>query len=112
MRIVEEGMHRCAPLIVSLLILALAATAMAQAQPSERARLIYDEGVKQYNLRNFDRALQQFKAAYETMPDPALLFNIGQCHHALGHLDEALFSYRAYLHQLPDTPNRDAVERL
>jgi tetratricopeptide (TPR) repeat protein len=86
--------------------------AHASEPAKERARLIFDEGVKQYNLRNFERALQQFKAAYEALPDPALLFNIGQCHRALGHRPEALFSYRAYLHQLPEAPNRATVERL
>jgi outer membrane protein assembly factor BamD (BamD/ComL family) len=63
-------------LAVALVLLLLpggAGRAGAGESESERARQIFETGVKQYNLRNFDQALQQFKAAYDAVPDPALL---------------------------------------
>jgi tetratricopeptide (TPR) repeat protein len=99
-------------LAVLVLASSFALPAVAHADDSRtRAKAIYDAGVLQYNLGEFERALDHFKAAYETRPDPILLFNIAQCHRMLGHTRAALFAYRAYLREVPDAPNRREVER-
>jgi tetratricopeptide (TPR) repeat protein len=95
--------------------LALVGLSRAQADSADataRAKALYEAGVRQYNLGEFEKALDDFKAAYELRPDPALLFNIGQSHRVLGHTQAAIFAYRAYLRELPDASNRDEVERL
>jgi hypothetical protein len=75
-----------------------------------RAKVLYGEGMKQYNLARFSDALASFEQAYLASPDPVFLFNIGQCHRMLGHQQEAIYSYRRFLSASPDTPNRAEVE--
>jgi tetratricopeptide (TPR) repeat protein len=98
-----------------VLMLALVAGARADKNTSDatvRARALYQAGVLKYNLSEFQQALEDFKAAYELKPDPVLLFNIGQCHRMLGHPQEAVYAYRAYLREVPSSENREEVERL
>jgi tetratricopeptide (TPR) repeat protein len=74
-----------------------------------RAKKLYAEGDKLFNLGKFAAALVKFEKAYEAKPIPGLLFNIGQCHRNLDDYDAAIFSFRKYLKLLPDAANRDAV---
>ena len=100
--------------IATALLLVLATPSRAQPNPeaTAQAKARYETGVLKYNVGDFASALENFKAAYELHPDPALLFNIGQSHRLLGHTQDAIYAYRAYLRELPDAPNRDEVERL
>jgi tetratricopeptide (TPR) repeat protein len=77
-----------------------------------KAKLAYERGITAYNLQRFDDALAMFQRAYEEKQDAALLFNIGQCQRQLGQYDAAARSYRAYLNQSADAPNREDVARL
>jgi len=101
-----------------LVVLALVIVGHARADEATttdataRAKALYQAGVLQYNLSEFQKALDNFKGAYEARPDAVLLFNIGQCHRMLGHAQEAIYAYRAYLREVPDAPNREEVERL
>jgi tetratricopeptide (TPR) repeat protein len=99
-------------LVLALAIVGRAAADETATDATARAKALYQAGVLQYNLSEFQKALDDFKAAYELRPDPVLLFNIGQSHRMLGHPQEAVFAYRAYLRELPDAPNRQEVERL
>jgi tetratricopeptide (TPR) repeat protein len=66
-----------------------------------------------YKLGDFAKALDEYSKAYQVFPVPGLLFNIGQCHRELGHLDQALFFYEGFLRDSPaDAPNRSVVEGL
>lgn len=89
-----------------LLLLLVASPAHADEQ---LARQHYDKGMVLYNLQLFARALDKFQAAYVEQPDPALLFNIGQAQRQLGLYALAAKSYRAYLAQTPNAPERDEV---
>lgn len=86
------------------------ATAVEDAA-TKQAKVLYTEGMKQYNLAEYVQALEAFKAGYLAKPDPTFLFNIGQCHRKVGNPELAKESYRAYLREQPDAPNRDDVER-
>jgi tetratricopeptide (TPR) repeat protein len=106
---------------VRLVVLALALVGAARADEGNahtatdtttRAKALYQAGVLQYNLSEFQKALDNFKSAYEQHPDPVLLFNIGQCHRMLGHAQDAVYAYRAYLREVPNAPNREEVARL
>jgi tetratricopeptide (TPR) repeat protein len=79
---------------------------------SQRAAKISRRSMIEYNAGDFAKALEDAKTAYELDPRPALLFNLGQCHRAMGELKEALFSYDRYLREQPDAPNRALVEGL
>src|SRR5262245_17333846 len=69
------------------------------------ARVLYDRGA-------IPEAMTAFQAAYALRPDPAFLFDIGQCQRRLGRRAEALASYRAFLRERPNSEKRDVVERL
>lgn len=95
---------------LAVAVLALLLAFPAHAEDSE-ARRHYDRGLISYNLQRYTEALEHFQAAYELHPDPAFLFNIGQCQRLLGQRESAARSYRAYLSQLPDAPNREQARR-
>ncbi len=75
----------------------------------KRAKKVFEQGQKLFDLRRFAEALEKYQQAYEIAPLPGLLFNIGQAYRNLGDLDAALFSLRKYLKLKPDADNRDAT---
>lgn len=72
---------------------------------ARRARSLFDLG-------KFDKAMQEYEAAYLAVPNPTLLFNMGQCQRKLGNGQQALAFYKSYLRNQPDAPNRAEVEKL
>jgi tetratricopeptide (TPR) repeat protein len=94
------------------LLLALPPTLVRADDAAARARAFFRRGETQFAMGQFAAALKQYQAAYELKPLPGFLFNIGQCHRNLGHLEEAIFSFKRYLRLRPDAPNRAAVEEL
>jgi tetratricopeptide (TPR) repeat protein len=93
--------------IAVLVTIALAARADSA---SELARQHYREGTKLYDLRRYREAAHEYEAAYEAKDDPALLFNIAQAYRLAGAYEDAIASYRAFLRNAPEAPNRSAVE--
>jgi tetratricopeptide (TPR) repeat protein len=94
-------------------MLTLAATAWAEPPVDRaRARTAFREALRHYNLGEFDEARAGFKDAYRAYDDPSFLFDIGQCERQLGLKQEALNSYRAYLREAREAPNRLEVSRL
>src|SRR4051794_18724921 len=79
----------------------------AHADNKEKARALYRAATHHYDFGEYQQALDGFKEAYENYEDPAFLFNIAQCHRALGHKQEAITLYKSYLRKKPDAPNRD-----
>lgn len=92
------------------LILLLASTASAENR--DKAREAFQRGNQHYALGEYDAALQEFKSAYRNFEDPTFLFNIGQCERQLERRADAIRSYRMYLVNAPDAPNRDVVRGL
>ncbi|HZS39880.1 MAG TPA: tetratricopeptide repeat protein [Polyangia bacterium] len=91
-------------MVVALCLLAVAGT--ARAENPARAKVAYKEGLLQYNLGEYEKALDKFKTAYLELPDPAFLFNIAQCQRQLGQYAAASKSYRAFLRETPNPPPR------
>jgi tetratricopeptide (TPR) repeat protein len=83
----------------------------AEDRPSKWAKTLSDEAAKQFDLGEYEQALQSYKAAYLEKPDPVFLFNIGQCYRLLGKPEEAAGAYKSYLRKRPDAPNRALVEQ-
>lgn len=111
------------PYLLAVALLAFASlpgTAHAQPKPGNqatdpdlaRARKLFYEGRKLFDLRRFQQALEKYEAAFEAKPIPDFLFNIGQCHRNLGNYDEAIFSFRRYLQLVPDADRRPQIEAL
>ena len=86
----------------------------AQAAPPDaavvEARKHFEDGTKAFNLGEFDRAIAEYKAAYNAKPDPVFLYNIAQSYRLSNDLSQALFFYRSFLRNQPNTPNRKEIE--
>ncbi|MCG5055356.1 MAG: tetratricopeptide repeat protein [Myxococcales bacterium] len=83
---------------------ASAVTAAVEAQErASRGRALYDIG-------HFEEAIAEFEAAYQLTEEPALLYNLAQCHRRLEHAREAIALYRRYLTLAPGVPNRREIE--
>ncbi len=112
--------HLKAPLIAVIIVLTSAVSreviaedfrpqdSEAASQAREHAR----QARVHYQLGRFERALEEYAAAYELDPVPALLYNMGQCHRQLDNYERAIFFYEGYLRGNPDAQNRSLVEDL
>jgi tetratricopeptide (TPR) repeat protein len=95
-----------------LVLLATSSAAFAQkASPEREARAHYDQGMTLYDAGDFKKAIEEFRTAYEIVPTPGLLFNLGQAYRLEKNYDMALYFYRTYLSRMPDAPNRADVDR-
>ncbi len=96
-------------MLASWLLIASVLTAHPASANSPEVRRLVHDSIREYNAGDFDLALRDAKRAYEISGLPALLYNLGQCHRALGHWKEALFYYRGYLREQHDAANREEV---
>ena len=101
--------------LAGLTLVAIAGTLSSSALCAENdktiARAHYETATRLYDLREYSKALDEYKAAYLAKPDPAFLFNIGQCFRKLGNTASALDFYQQYLKKTPDEdPNRAQAE--
>jgi tetratricopeptide (TPR) repeat protein len=88
------------------------ATAPKKEDPEAVARGLFEQAQREYDLGNFQKALEGYSEAYRLVSAPALLFNIGQCHRQLGQYERAAFFYRRYLALEPDSPDAPVVQGL
>ena len=97
--------------MVGLLSVALATPTLAAEGDKAAAKAHYESATRLYDIKEFAKALDEYKAAYLSKPDPAFLFNVGQCYRKLGKRAQALEFYREFLKKAqPDDPNRSNVE--
>ncbi|MBK7858938.1 MAG: hypothetical protein IPJ65_10040 [Archangiaceae bacterium] len=91
---------------------ALAITVVTAAPSNEaRAGALYEEGLKHYNVAEYEQAIDRFKQAYLLTRAPELLFNVAQAYRLWGgHCELALQSYKSYLREDPKSPKRAKVE--
>jgi len=81
------------------------------AEDKATAKTHYEIGTRLYEVREYGKALEEYKAAYVAKPDPAFLFNIGQCLRKLDRNPEAVDFFQQYLRKTPpDDPNRAQAE--
>ncbi len=98
---------------VVVVVLGLSSPAAVSAGDGDRAaaKAHYEAATKYYDLHEYEDAAKEYKAAYFAKPDPAFLFNIGQCYKRLGKSDQAVDFFREYLKKAPlDEPNRANAE--
>jgi tetratricopeptide (TPR) repeat protein len=88
--------------------LALLLTAVSSRDTQEAERLA-KESMADYNLGEFEAALNNVSKAYRLDPRPAFLFNLGQCYRALHQWERAEFFYRGFLREKPEASNREVV---
>jgi tetratricopeptide (TPR) repeat protein len=71
-----------------------------------QARNHFERGRRYFQVDEFQKAIEEFKAAHVEKPDPAYLYNIAECHRRLGETKDALVFYRRFLSLSP--PNNPA----
>ena len=94
-------MLRTVPSVVLIMLLA--------GSPVTRAQLLARRSIVEYDAGEFEKALVDATRAYELAHVPGLLFDLGQCHRALHHWEQAAFFYRGYLRGKPSARNRAEV---
>lgn len=65
-----------------------------------------------YDVRDFARALQLYRRAYEQQQDPTILFNVGRMYASLEQWADAAATWTLYLERVPNAPNRAATEAM
>jgi tetratricopeptide (TPR) repeat protein len=98
--------------LVSLWMLLWLAAPSAAAEDTRNAKEAYHDGLKHYDLNEYQEAIVAFKRAYWLTEDPKVLLDLAQCYRGLGVREEALKFYRSYLRKVPDAANRDDVQRV
>lgn len=66
-----------------------------------KCRQLEDAGIDASGRKDYDEALKQFQAAYERVPLPRLLLNIGRSLHHLGKYQDALTYYDRFKSAAP-----------
>ena len=89
----------------------LAGRRRRRAEDAERARQLFQQGSKLYDVGQFDKAIEAWQHGYEEKPDPSFLFNIAQAYRQKEDPAKALFFYKSYLRNAPKAPNRADVEQ-
>ncbi len=97
---------------LAAILVSLALASNAWAGDVEEAKAAFERAERAYRLRDFERALEGYRAAYAAYPKPELLFNIGQAQRGLHRWRAAIFSFELYLRDAPDAPDRAEVEAL
>ena len=92
-----------------LLLSTISAGALAQ-QPPPEARKHSDSCIKAYDLAEYQRAIDECKAAYELFPAPLLLYSIAQANRKLGRPAIALEFYKKYISKAPTGSQRELAE--
>jgi len=96
--------------LVVAAILAFAATP-ARAQDAEKARQLFQQGSKYYDLGQFDKAIEAWQQGYDQKPDPGFLYNIAQAYRQKQDAAKAIFFYKGYLRNSPKAHNRAEVDQ-
>jgi tetratricopeptide (TPR) repeat protein len=100
---------RVLPLLALLAVASAPATARAD---TAQARIHFERGRTFFEIDEYRKAIEEFKAAHVEKADPAFLYNIAECYRHLGENREALTYYRRFLSLAPaNDRSRPAVEK-
>ena len=92
---------RCTEMLAAAALLLFAATAAASGSEAQ-FKVHYDRGLSFYSNEQYDEAIKEFQIAYDTIPRPRVLFNLGQAHRNLGNARQALDYYLMYQAREPN----------
>lgn len=96
---------------VSLSLLVTSASADVSKKDKAKAKALYDEGLRHYNLAEYDAAIAAWKESYLLTKAPLLLFNIGQAFRLSGDCGKATTFYDTYQREEPEPKNKDELEQ-
>lgn len=99
------GQYRRSILAIACVIVQLLAIRGASADSAlQKAQKHFRQGQAYFKVGTFDKAIEEYEAAYALAPKPGVLFNIGLCHENAGEDEKAVEFYERYLR---DAPNAD-----
>jgi len=96
---------------ILVLVFMLAFIHGAHADSKARAKALYDQGLKHYNVAEYTEAIQAWKDAYLLSKKPLLLFNIAQAYRLSGDCKQAMTFYDSYQREEPSPKNQDELEQ-
>jgi hypothetical protein len=77
-----------------------------------RARAHFELARRYFQVDEYRKAIEEFKAAHVEEPDPAFLYNIAECYRHLGESKDALVFYKRFLTLSPaNAPSRSNAEK-
>src|SRR5690348_18430374 len=92
------------------LALVLAATP-AVADDKAKAKALYDEGLRHYQVAEYPEAIEAWKQSYLLSKKPLLLFNIGQAYRLSGDCKHAMTFYDNYQEADAKPSNQDELDQ-
>lgn len=99
-------------LFILLLFASLTSAAAPASGVAQAAREAFDRGTRLYEQARYLEAASAFEEAYRAVPNPVVLYNIAQCYERLGDLERAAVTYRKYLAEAPQAPDREQVRAM
>ena len=97
--------------VVVVLGLSGAYAEVAHADDAQRAKELFEEGTRYFDLGQFDKAIDAWQAGYRQKADSRFLYNIAQAYRLAGDAGKAIFFYKGYLRNSPKASNRAEVEQ-
>ena len=80
-------------------------------QDKANAREHYKRATVFFDVGRYDDAILAYERAYLLTKDPAMLYNVAQCHRLAERWEEAARMYANYLRRRPNASNRQSVEK-
>ena len=87
------------------------ATAPAFADGNAKAKQLYDEGFRHFNVAEYPQAIESWKQAYLLSQKPLLLFNIGQAYRLSGDCKQAMTFYDNYQNAETAIKNQEELDQ-
>jgi tetratricopeptide (TPR) repeat protein len=98
-----------------ILGLCIAVTALAArpalADGTAKAKQLYDEGFRHFNVAEYPQAIESWKQAYLISKKPLLLFNIAQAYRLSGDCKQAMTFYENYQNSETSIKNPDELDQ-
>ncbi|MBV8763263.1 MAG: hypothetical protein JO257_38625 [Deltaproteobacteria bacterium] len=89
----------------------LLASTPSLADDKAKAKQLYDEGLRHYQVAEYTQAIDAWKQAYLISKKPLLLFNIGQAYRLSGDCTQAMTFYDNYTEAEPNPKNQDELDQ-
>lgn len=104
---------RWIPYVFALLLAWNGTTVRAEPDKKTRAQVqqLFDDSEKAYKAGQFEKSADLLKKAYQLIPDPTLLYNLGRSLEGMGDLEGAVDNYERYLKEAKKVDDRGAIER-
>jgi tetratricopeptide (TPR) repeat protein len=88
--------------IAATLIFAAGRASAQSADDKEKAKLLHQAGLAEYQAGRYRQAVDAFRHAYKLVPAPGILFNLAQAYRLKGDCKNARRSYKKFLKESTD----------